>query len=371
MNTEILVDMLIFSGSFLALLIGIGQLLLKRKDHHNYLLTSVFFSMAVYQFCISVHLVLTPALWFRMYPVFGLMQLLSLYLLIPFTYLYFRHLSDVNFRFSIKQLLHLIPAFLCIVFIILWVEYPASGTLAPRDYIGYVRETVSISRIVGNGTIIQGLIYIVVLVKYYFKRYSYVRMEKKHNFAILLIVLIFGGGGLLVCSLSICSGLVGPEHKMILYYLCNLRFTIFTMSLFLVSWRSPFVLHVFDFEALRDYYKKSQLSDKQVAGVVNGLERLMDEEGIYYDSKLTLRKTADLLEIKSYQLSEILNNRLEKNFNSYVNEKRIAAACELLKSHPDMKVIEVSCNCGFHSLSIFNTAFKAIIGCTPSEYRKR
>jgi AraC-like DNA-binding protein len=56
-------------------------------------------------------------------------------------------------------------------------------------------------------------------------------------------------------------------------------------------------------------------------------------------------------------------------FIEYLNTIRVAHACRLL-SEPDMKIVEVSYECGFNNLANFHKQFKKLKNMTPTDYRK-
>jgi AraC-like DNA-binding protein len=86
-------------------------------------------------------------------------------------------------------------------------------------------------------------------------------------------------------------------------------------------------------------------------------------------------KVADLaarLHSSEHKVSRVITHVLgERNFNQLINRYRIAYACEQLLNRPDASVIEISMDSGFASLGPFNRAFKAAMGCTPSDYRAK
>lgn len=99
------------------------------------------------------------------------------------------------------------------------------------------------------------------------------------------------------------------------------------------------------------------------------LNERMSTERLYRDMDLTLQTLALSINVKPHILSALLNSRLNKNFNRYVNEFRVREACQLLKENPELKILEIAYAVGFNSKSSFNTAFKAIQKCSPREYR--
>ena len=58
-------------------------------------------------------------------------------------------------------------------------------------------------------------------------------------------------------------------------------------------------------------------------------------------------------------------------FSEYLNRQRIARAAELLKSHPEKKIIEICLEAGFGNINHFNRTFRQITGITPGVYRKK
>lgn len=58
-------------------------------------------------------------------------------------------------------------------------------------------------------------------------------------------------------------------------------------------------------------------------------------------------------------------------FSEYLNRQRIALAAELLKGHPEKKIIEICLEAGFGNINHFNRTFRQITGVTPGVYRKK
>lgn len=62
-------------------------------------------------------------------------------------------------------------------------------------------------------------------------------------------------------------------------------------------------------------------------------------------------------------------SRTQKTFVEFVNQVRIGHACKLIAGGED-KIGTLAYECGFNSISNFNTFFKAIMKMTPSAYKK-
>ncbi|MBP7736059.1 MAG: AraC family transcriptional regulator [Spirochaetes bacterium] len=139
---------------------------------------------------------------------------------------------------------------------------------------------------------------------------------------------------------------------------------------YLVSLRYPKILQLLMFEAEKKYSNRSLLEQVDVPSLTKKLNRLMDGDRIYADDQLTLRDLADELSITPHQLSQLLNERLNTNFNTYVNQYRIRDAKDMLISQPEKTVLAISLEVGFNSKSAFYEAFSRFTGMSPQNFRK-
>lgn len=120
-------------------------------------------------------------------------------------------------------------------------------------------------------------------------------------------------------------------------------------------------------------YSTSTISEDRMEKALAGLNVLMEEESVYLDPDLTLKKLAQRLNIHSNHLSRIINEQHGMSFNNYINRRRIAEAQKRLADPALHKksILDIMYNVGFYSKSTFNTAFKKFTGTSPSEYRKK
>jgi AraC-like DNA-binding protein len=119
-------------------------------------------------------------------------------------------------------------------------------------------------------------------------------------------------------------------------------------------------------------YKTSALLSETVDEVLPRLTQMMEEEKVYLDADLTLKKLAKRLNVHYNHLSQIINERMGKSFNDFINSYRIGEAKVKLADPAEGKktILEIAYDTGFYSKSVFNTAFKKFTGKTPSEFRK-
>jgi AraC-like DNA-binding protein/mannose-6-phosphate isomerase-like protein (cupin superfamily) len=66
----------------------------------------------------------------------------------------------------------------------------------------------------------------------------------------------------------------------------------------------------------------------------------------------------------------LFKRMFQKSFVEYVNERRIARAAELIRTRPDMLIVDVCFEAGFNSVTHFNRVFRQTTGATPTAFRK-
>ena len=90
----------------------------------------------------------------------------------------------------------------------------------------------------------------------------------------------------------------------------------------------------------------------------------------YPEKNFTLAEIADFCHISPAYFSHIFHTETGKPFKKWVNQIKIENACRLLENS-ELSVLEISLECGFHSISHFGKIFKNIVGVTPREYRSK
>lgn len=103
------------------------------------------------------------------------------------------------------------------------------------------------------------------------------------------------------------------------------------------------------------------------------LQTLLTEQEVFRDPRLNLNTLATMMDMPVYRLRDLIHNELNyQNFNTYLNDYRIRAACLDLKdiNKQSQSITTIALDSGFGSLAPFNRAFKLIIDQTPSQYRK-
>lgn len=110
-----------------------------------------------------------------------------------------------------------------------------------------------------------------------------------------------------------------------------------------------------------DYTKPSYTSSK--------LWEVLDYVNYNYTKNITLKKMSKLYFINEKYLGKLLKAQYKMPFHEYLNNLRLKAAENLLKT-TSKSIIEIAYDCGYQSVNYFNRRFYKKYNVTPSEYRK-
>jgi len=116
-------------------------------------------------------------------------------------------------------------------------------------------------------------------------------------------------------------------------------------------------------------YSGKRIDSTEAAILSEKLENIMNAKSLYKNPNLSLQDVSQEMNISTHQLSQFLNNNLNKNFTSFVNEFRIKEACKIITSNDKLTLESVGYDVGFNSKSTFFSAFKKHTGTTPLNYQ--
>jgi TolB-like protein/AraC-like DNA-binding protein/Tfp pilus assembly protein PilF len=121
--------------------------------------------------------------------------------------------------------------------------------------------------------------------------------------------------------------------------------------------------------------KKSKKPLLDESSAFNYESKLLDhikENEPFLDPALTLRSLADQIAIHPNKLSWLLNERLDKSFNEFINAYRVRHFKLLAKDPKNvhLTLIGLAYDSGFNSKTVFNTYFKKETGLTPNQFLK-
>jgi len=110
------------------------------------------------------------------------------------------------------------------------------------------------------------------------------------------------------------------------------------------------------------------LSAEKMQLIASKLEHAMKEDKLFLQDNLSLNKLSESISESENHISETLSQFLHTKFFQFVNGFRVEEAKQVLQNS-DKLITTIAFDVGFNSKSTFNTAFKKIVGYSPSAYR--
>ncbi len=117
-------------------------------------------------------------------------------------------------------------------------------------------------------------------------------------------------------------------------------------------------------------YADKKLDQAEAQRITDKLKKVMTEKELFKNPNLKINDLAREINISGHQLSQLLNDNMEKGFTLFVNEYRINEACKLLSEKTNLTIDAIGDEVGFNSKSTFFASFKKIKGLTPSAYQQ-
>jgi AraC-like DNA-binding protein len=119
-------------------------------------------------------------------------------------------------------------------------------------------------------------------------------------------------------------------------------------------------------------YTKSGLTEEKIASHAKRITELMKNDKPYFQDDLTLPVLADLCNLSSVHLSQVLNQYFQLNFYDFINQYRVEESKKMLISndYDNLSILGIAYDCGFKSKSSFNRYFKKYNGVSPSAFKK-
>ncbi|WP_343704704.1 helix-turn-helix transcriptional regulator [Chitinophaga sp.] len=182
----------------------------------------------------------------------------------------------------------------------------------------------------------------------------------------LLIVMVFfcflWAGTVLYAFIFKVNG--GPQ-----YYVIEVCLVALIYWMGFSSYHRTRVIYIAQQKKTQTFY--DQLPPAEVEACVAALEKAMVEQRLYLDPELTSNTLAAHIGVPPKVLSAVLNQRLQKGFNEYVNTWRVEAVKDRIKdpANSHLTLTGMAFECGFNSQPTFQRAFKAVTGQTPREYQ--
>lgn len=359
---------LMFTGAYFSIIMGVGQFMQKNKPFAGYIYGISFISMGLWIFHISSYST----------GIFDNIYIVNL-ILIPFGFIS-APIMSFRYQWLISQILikdrrtviYLMPASFSILIIlypifdnsiIIRKEYLASIPIASSEYM----------ELPVYFKIIQLLYFLpkLYLVLFMFSKLRLMtdiwKGKKGPNSIVPRAGYIFALNIILSTTLAGLGDLFSTN--LITWSILYVNATF--ISVFIFGQRNPDYNKVIKTEIIKRHYEKTKIKDLDVDSVLSELYNIIENQKAFASEDISIKVLADELGITVHQLSEILNKKIKKNFNSFINYYRIEESKKLLIEEPDRSITSIAMAVGFNSNTAFSTIFSKTIGITPKDFRKK
>jgi AraC-like DNA-binding protein len=148
-------------------------------------------------------------------------------------------------------------------------------------------------------------------------------------------------------------------------------FTLLTTSRVMSS-STYFDLSVSFLDISMGKYRKSSLTEEGKQKILGNIIIEFETKQYYLENLASLSDLAKKVGESPHHVSQVLNEKLDKNFFELLAKYRVEKAKMILnEDHKNRLTIEeISEMVGYNSKTAFNNAFKKLTGKTPSEFRK-
>ncbi len=353
-------------------LLAIFQAVLPDKNRGSGILLNIFLlSIAVSTGCLLI-------LWndavhtFQLFDVNLLPYFLCTALLLkgPTLYLYVCAITQQSFKFQQRQLVHLIPAVLCTI----WLLCFQLDSFDLRFWTYDNKLRIKLVNTVWYFVKVMPLIYIIVAIgvlKTYRtqlkNQYSYFSPTEPGWLTILTIGFLFSWS--LTLIVHITAQFVGPQiadsfgivENYVVFILINALFTYSVVYAHQLLTTKPVVEVV-----------KEKVDEKLTNSAILKVQRGMEIDKLFLKHNLNIDQFSKRIDLPVKDVSAVINKHYDTNFFEFMNKYRVEEAKRLLSdpSYANVTILDILLQAGFNSKSAFHRFFNRLVGVSPTEFRK-
>lgn len=298
-----------------------------------------------------------------------------LFLFGPLFYFYVKLIINRNYKFKKNTWLHFLPFILCII--VMLPDYLLSIDEKRKIFVDYMISPLGV--IISMAEIIHLFTYNAVIYKIVEKHKELIKLSESSIEGIDLhwvqngIICFVGTFGLMLIFWILLALGINTINAFHLSIPLIVTFIIYAMGyLGLKQSDIPMVVEE-TIPVPSKKYEKSTLKDDQADEYTTKIKDFMGTQKPFLDNNLSLQKLADLLNIHTHHLSQIINENFNQNFFDFINSYRVEEAKKLLcdQQNNQYTVLAIAEESGFNSKTSFNSAFKKFTNMTPSEFKKK
>ena len=306
---------------------------------------------------------------------------ISAFTVIPFTYgpllyYYIKFISIESYKFKHSFWIHFIPF---VIFFILSVIYRDKPVITLHKF--FKPDTyITLRMMYSSSFFISITTYSIAVIVHIFKHqkniknlFSYTSGKYTLNWLKTVIIcfyatylLMFTSGGAAIWSNKFS---IDPV------FLSHFGLTFFAFAFSFYGFKQPGIFTEIEQKSVKSKskYQRSGLKNKDIDKYLEKIIDYVTKDKAFLNGDLTIQDVSEQTNIPRYYITQILNERLKRNFYTFINEYRIEEVNKRIvkKTYDKLTIIAIAYDCGFNSKSSFHTAFKTITGLTPSQYKKQ
>ncbi|SNZ00418.1 helix-turn-helix domain-containing protein [Flagellimonas pacifica] len=147
---------------------------------------------------------------------------------------------------------------------------------------------------------------------------------------------------------------------------------IYAVFIYIIAFYAFLNQRIFEEKETSSKYQNINITTQEFEHYQNKIIQVIEVDKPYLNTDYTLDKLSKQISLPTYLTSHIINKGFNTNFSDFINLYRINKAASMLtsSSYNHIKISQIAYDCGFNTLSSFNSSFKKIKGTTPSQFKK-
>lgn len=294
----------------------------------------------------------------------------------PLLFFYILSQISVDFKFQKRHFFHLLP-FLAVAFHRIFsqpenIEFIESGSQNMNNAIYQVLMLISI--------VIYWIVSVRLLIHHQQNipnNFSYKSERLSLNWTWVVVFV-----NILIFIVSFLSPFLGSLFKNIEpQWLFHFNFALFSYLLILFGLIQPVIFHQNKSIDIQSdivvnpikKYQRSGLSEIELEEFSKKIDFYFKEQKPFLNPEFDLQRMSEDLQLSRQNLSQVINEKLHKNFYRLANEYRVEEVKRKIKdiNFNHLSFLGIALESGFKSKASFNRVFKEITDETPSDYKSK
>ncbi|WP_298895594.1 helix-turn-helix domain-containing protein [uncultured Psychroserpens sp.] len=357
----------VIQGFFLASILAFN---LKKQKKSNLFLVILITIISLYQ--IKAIIVLEG--YYNSFPFLIQFFLPFHFLLGPLFFFYIKYTASIGDKFKKKDVLHFIPAVICLLTLLPFYLKSGAEKLAIYSHPEPDNFSVDSQKIYYYVPILISIIF------YCWKSWTFIKSKNKkidgrankdylekliwlQKYTTMFLVFI-------CCFLGAFLIFVFTDFHQFYVMLA----TVFASSILIhyIAYWTIKESGVMQNHATTTKTTKGILMQDRILDLKKEIVSILEDEQLFLNSDLTARYFCERLKINSHYLSQIINNEFQCNMSYLINSYRVSYAQNIIKSgaYNHLNFLGIANMSGFNSANAFARVFKQHVGQTPSQFKK-